>query len=89
VNNDGCNDNYSWNCGHEGESNDPEVNALRSRQMKKCRQPAAPEPGYPMLLMGDEVGRTQRGNNNAYCHDSMRLGWIGTRWKENRNFCAF
>jgi glycogen operon protein len=74
-NNDGCNDNYSWNCGHEGESNDPEVNALRSRQMKNAASLLLLSRGIPMLLMGDEVGRTQRGNNNAYCHDSI-ANWM-------------
>jgi glycogen operon protein len=74
-NNDGCNDNYSWNCGHEGETNDPEVKALRYRQMKNAASLLFLSRGIPMLVMGDEVGRTQSGNNNAYCHDGI-ANWM-------------
>ncbi len=74
-NNDGANDNYSWNCGWEGPTDDPEVNALRRRQMKNAVAILMVSQGVPMILMGDEMGRTQQGNNNAYCHDS-ELNWL-------------
>jgi glycogen operon protein len=74
-NNDGSNDNDSWNCGAEGPTDDPEVNALRRRQIKNAVSILLVSQGVPMLLMGDEMGRTQRGNNNAYCHDS-ELTWV-------------
>jgi isoamylase len=77
-NNDGSNDNDSWNCGWEGESTDPAVNALRHRQMRNAATLLFLSRGVPMLLMGDEVGRTQRGNNNSYCHDND-LSWMD--WK--------
>lgn len=68
-NRDGTNDNYSWNCGHEGDTEDPKILALRLRQQKNALLLLFVSQGVPMLWMGDEVGRTQRGNNNAYCHD--------------------
>lgn len=68
-NNDGANDNNSWNCGVEGETDDPEINALRLRQQKNALTLLFVSQGVPMLPMGDECGRTQRGNNNAYCQD--------------------
>src|SRR5262249_18427752 len=74
-NRDGANDNESWNCGWEGGSNDPTVRALRTRQAKNSRATLLLSQGVPMLLMGDEMGRTQRGNNNAYCQDN-ELGWL-------------
>ncbi len=74
-NNDGGNDNHSWNCGYEGETDDPGVNALRYRQIKNAASILFLSRGIPMLLMGDEVGRTQYGNNNSYCHDSA-LSWM-------------
>jgi glycogen operon protein len=74
-NNDGANDNNSWNCGWEGDSTDPAVNALRLRQMKNALTLLMVSQGVPMILMGDEVGRTQRGNNNTYCHDN-ELNWF-------------
>jgi glycogen operon protein len=69
-NRDGTNDNLSWNCGVEGPSDDPAVEALRNRQVKNFFALALLSVGTPMLLMGDEVRRTQRGNNNAYCQDN-------------------
>jgi glycogen operon protein len=69
-NNDGANDNNSWNCGWEGESTDPAVNELRTRQMKNAATILMLSQGVPMILMGDEIARTQKGNNNAYCHDN-------------------
>ena len=68
-NRDGANDNYSWNCGEEGDTDDPQIRALRLRQQKNAILLLFVSQGVPMLYMGDECGRTQRGNNNAYCHD--------------------
>ena len=83
-NNDGTNENYSWNCGHEGETNNPEVNVLRYRQMKNAASLLLLSRGIPMLLMGDEVGRTQRGNNNAYCHDATE-NWMDWNAEERES----
>lgn len=68
-NRDGANDNKSWNCGTEGPSEDPAIEALRNRQVKNFLTTTVLSLGVPMLLMGDEVRRSQNGNNNAYCHD--------------------
>ncbi|KDP41425.1 hypothetical protein JCGZ_15832 [Jatropha curcas] len=68
--NDGCNDNYSWNCGFEGETDDPTIKALRSRQMKNFHLALMISQGTPMMLMGDEYGHTRYGNNNSYGHDT-------------------
>ncbi len=68
-NNDGANDNYSWNCGVEGETDDPAIRALRLRQQKNALVMLFVSQGVPMLSMGDECSRTQLGNNNAYCQD--------------------
>jgi isoamylase len=68
-NRDGTDDNRSWNCGVEGPTDDPAVEALRKRQAKNFLTVTLLTAGMPMLLMGDEVRRTQRGNNNAYCRD--------------------
>jgi isoamylase len=69
-NRDGNNDERSYNCGAEGPSEDPEVNALRRRQQRNLLATLVLSQGTPMLLAGDECGRTQRGNNNAYCQDN-------------------
>ncbi|PPJ21722.1 glycogen debranching enzyme GlgX [Nocardia nova] len=74
-NRDGENDNRSWNCGIEGPTDDPEVCALRDRQSRNMIATLALSQGTPMLLHGDEIGRTQQGNNNAYCQDSP-LSWM-------------
>jgi glycogen operon protein len=74
-NRDGNNDNRSWNWGVEGPSGDRGVEALRNRQVKNCLTATLLALGVPMILMGDEVRRTQRGNNNAYCHDNQ-LSWF-------------
>ncbi len=74
-NNDGSNDNDSWNCGWEGPTDDPGINALRHRQIKNAIAILMVSQGVPMILMGDEVGRTQKGNNNTYCHDND-LNWL-------------
>eukprot|EP01018_Ginkgo_biloba_P035113 Gb_12187 [translate_table: standard] len=67
---DGSNDNYSWNCGAEGETRDPEVNSLRARQMKNFHMALMVSQGTPMILMGDEYGHTRYGNNNSYGYDT-------------------
>jgi isoamylase len=69
-NRDGANDNRSWNCGVEGPTTDPAVEQLRNRQVKGLLTATLLSLGVPMVLMGDEVRRTQRGNNNAYCQDN-------------------
>jgi len=74
-NRDGTDDNRSWNCGVEGPTDDPAVEALRNRQVKNFLATTLMSLGTPMILMGDEVRRTQLGNNNAYCHDD-ELGWF-------------
>lgn len=74
-NNDGANDNESWNCGHEGTTDDPGVNALRGRQQRNALALLLVSQGVPMILMGDEMSRTQHGNNNAYCHDN-EISWL-------------
>ena len=74
-NTDGSNDNNSWNCGWEGDSTDPEVNALRRRQAKNFFCMLLFSQGTPMILGGDEFLRTQKGNNNAYCQDN-EISWF-------------
>jgi isoamylase len=69
-NHDGFDDNRSWNCGFEGPTPDPEVNALRRRQARNFLTTLALSLGVPLLSGGDELGRTQKGNNNAYCQDN-------------------
>ncbi|HQZ64781.1 MAG TPA: glycogen debranching protein GlgX [Planctomycetaceae bacterium] len=70
VNCDGTNDNRSWNCGFEGPSSDPAIESVRNRQVKNLLATTVLSVGMPMLSMGDEVRRTQWGNNNAYCQDN-------------------
>ena len=74
-NRDGANDNLSWNCGVEGPTDDPAVEALRNRQVKNFFTLLLTAVGAPLILMGDEVRRTQQGNNNAYCQDN-ELSWF-------------
>jgi isoamylase len=74
-NRDGCNGNLSWNCGVEGASDDPGIESLRNRQAKNFLAVTLLALGTPMLLMGDEVRRSQGGNNNAYCQDN-ETGWF-------------
>ena len=74
-NHDGTNDNRSWNCGVEGPSQDPAVRNLRARQQRNLLACVALSRGVPMIGAGDELGRTQSGNNNAYCLDDSR-SWI-------------
>ena len=72
---DGANDNRSWNCGVEGPTDDPAIESLRNRQVKNFLTVTMLSLGLPMILMGDEVRRTQRGNNNAYCQDN-EISWF-------------
>ncbi|KUI16560.1 glycogen debranching enzyme [Mycobacterium lehmannii] len=74
-NNDGESHNRSWNCGVEGPTDDPEINALRSRQQRNFLTTLLLSQGVPMIAHGDELGRTQQGNNNVYCQDN-ELSWI-------------
>jgi len=73
-NKDGTDENASWNCGVEGETDDPSIVALREQQKRNLWCTLLFSQGVPMILGGDELGRTQHGNNNAYCHDS-ELTW--------------
>ncbi len=74
-NRDGTNANYSWNCGVEGPSDDPAILALRHRQVRNCLTILLLSQGVPMLLAGDEMHRSQNGNNNAWCQDN-ETSWI-------------
>jgi glycogen operon protein len=72
---DGTDDNRSWNCGVEGPTDDPEINALRERQQRNFLTTLLLSQGVPMLLGGDELNRTQHGNNNAWCQDN-EISWF-------------
>ncbi|UCC52839.1 MAG: glycogen debranching enzyme, partial [Anaerolineaceae bacterium] len=74
-NRDGHSHNYSWNCGHEGASDDLEIQTLRRRLMKNGMAILLVSQGVPMILMGDEVAHTKQGNNNTYCQDN-ELSWF-------------
>lgn len=88
-NRDGTNENYSWNCGEEGDTGDPEVEKLRVRQMRNFFTALLFSQGTPMLLMGDEIRRTQQGNNNAYCQDN-EISWMDwTKLEQNRDLFRF
>jgi glycogen operon protein len=78
ANRDGPEDNHGWNCGAEGPTSDPAINELRTRQMKNLLTLTILSAGTPMLLMGDEIRRTQQGNNNPYCLDDERV-WLDWR----------
>jgi glycogen operon protein len=86
---DGADDNRSWNCGVEGPTDDPDVNDLRARQRRNLLATMLLSQGVPMLLHGDELGRTQQGNNNAYCQDN-ELSWVDwTLAEKNRDLVEF
>lgn len=95
-NKDGDNSNHSWNCGIEGETDDPDIKALRDRQKRNLLATMFLSQGVPMLVAGDELGRTQYGNNNAYCQDNeiSWLNWNTADWqllkftKSLIRFCA-
>jgi glycogen operon protein len=74
-NTDGHPNNLSWNCGVEGETDDPQIAALRAQQKRNLLASLFLTIGTPMLLMGDELSRTQKGNNNAYCQDN-EISWL-------------
>src|SRR5262249_53261729 len=78
-NRDGTDDNRSWNCGAEGPTDDPDVLAVRLRQVRNFLATLLLSEGVPMLVAGDERLRTQHGNNNAYCQDN-EVSWV--RWEE-------
>jgi glycogen operon protein len=89
ANRDGSNDNWSWNCGVEGPTDDPEVLTLRRRQVRNLMATLMLSQGVPMLMAGDEFLRTQQGNNNAWCQDND-ISWIN--WdlvKQNADFLRF
>ena len=75
ANRDGTDDNRSWNCGAEGPTDDPAIEKLRNKQVKNFLTVTLLALGVPMVLMGDEVRHTQRGNNNAYCQDN-EISWF-------------
>ena len=88
-NRDGTDNNNSWNCGAEGETDDPEIKALRARQKRNLLATLFFSQGVPMLVAGDEFGRTQKGSNNAYCQDN-EISWLS--WKPSavdEDFFAF
>jgi glycogen operon protein len=91
-NRDGNNDNQSWNCGVEGPTEDPAIRTLRERQKRNLLATLLLSQGVPMILAGDELGHTQRGNNNAYCQDS-EISWINweltEEGKQLREFVRF
>ncbi len=78
-NRDGESNNESWNCGHEGPTKDPAINALRMRQQRNFLTTLLLSQGVPMLLAGDEFGNAQNGNNNGYCQDN-ELSWLNWDW---------
>ncbi len=81
-NRDGESHNRSWNCGVEGPTDDPEINALRARQQRNFLATLLLSQGVPMIAHGDELGRTQQGNNNVYCQDN-ELSWINWAQADN------
>lgn len=88
-NNDGGNDNHSWNCGWEGETDDPGITFLRKKQIKNALSMLLLSRGVPMILSGDEMGNTQFGNNNAYCQDN-EISWLNwENLKKNKDIFNF
>jgi glycogen operon protein len=83
-NRDGDNNNQSWNCGVEGPTNDPQISVLRDRQRRNFLTTLSLSQGVPMLCAGDEWGRTQNGNNNAYCQDN-EISWFNWDCDERQN----
>jgi isoamylase len=83
-NRDGDNHNRSWNCGAEGPTADPNIQKLRRQQQRNFLTMLFLSQGVPMLLGGDEFGRTQNGNNNAYCQDN-EISWFNWQWDEKQN----
>lgn len=88
-NTDGANDNGSWNCGAEGDTDNPEILSLRKRMIRNAFTLLMCSRGTPMFLAGDEFCNTQFGNNNAYCHDNI-ISWLDwNRQKENKDIFTF
>jgi isoamylase len=91
-NRDGERNNNSWNCGIEGPTDDPAINALRARQKRNFLATLILSQGVPMICAGDEFGRTQQGNNNAYCQDN-ELSWLHwnltTAQRDFLEFCKY
>jgi isoamylase len=91
YNRDGINDNLSWNCGAEGDSDDPNIDALRNRQVRNFMAILLLSRGVPMFVAGDEVHRSQKGNNNAYCQDN-EISWFDwtlvNKHSELLRFCS-
>ena len=86
---DGASENWSWNCGAEGPTEDAAIQALRVQQAKNALVIWALSQGTPMLLMGDEILRSQQGNNNAYCQNN-ELSWFDWRWSDRqKDFLRF
>ena len=88
-NQDGTDENISWNCGVEGESTDQKIQGLREQQKRNLMATLLLSQGVPMILGGDEIGRTQKGNNNAYCQDNGLSWYDWTREKEQSAFLKF
>jgi len=88
-NRDGIDDNLSWNCGVEGGSSDPAIEALRNRQVRNFAALLLLSRGVPMFVAGDEVRRTQQGNNNAYCQDNDTSWFDWTLVDRNRDLLRF
>jgi len=88
-NQDGSSDNRSWNCGAEGQTEDPAIQTLRERQKRNFLSTLLLSQGTPMMVAGDEFGRTQQGNNNAYCHDN-EISWLNWNIDEHgKNLMRF
>jgi glycogen operon protein len=85
----GNDNNHSWNCGVEGETDDPVINTLRARQKRNLLATLLFSQGVPMVVAGDEMGRTQQGNNNAYCQDNA-ISWLSWELKpQDRDLLEF
>jgi isoamylase/glycogen operon protein len=89
ANLDGNNQNDNWNCGHEGPTDDPDICALRERQMRNFLLALFTSQGIPMLLMGDEYGHTRQGNNNPFVLDNEINWFLWDEWKQNQKIFQF
>lgn len=88
-NRDGCDHNFSWNHGFEGETDDPKILALRNQQIKNMLTITLISLGTPMILMGDEIGHSQKGNNNGYCQDNSTSWFDWNQIEKNRALFNF
>ena len=88
-NRDGSDENHSWNCGVEGSTDDPAINELRERQKRNFLATLLLSQGVPMICGGDEIGRTQQGNNNAYCQDNEMSWYDWNVSKANQQLLEF